>query len=158
MEANGARSLLWARTRRWRTEATLNYPAYPAGQTPASIGALGLSFAALPDLTRPDERWYDGNMTKQTQENGGKVLPTLREVIEGALGFQLPPLPAPPLTVKNLDKVCAALLDVPPAAIGRPEQNSVFTEAMQRQLGGASNEKLAAVVDGMVADYIEKRS
>ena len=97
-------------------------------------------------------------MTKQTQENGGKVLPTLREVIEGALGFQLPPLPAPPLTVKNLDKVCAALLDVPPAAIGRPEQNSVFTEAMQRQLGGASNEKLAAVVDGMVADYIEKRS
>jgi hypothetical protein len=108
-------------------------------------------------------------MTKQTHESGGKVLPTLREVIEGALGFQLPPLPAPPLTVKNLDKVCAALLDVPrahvegyAASIGRPEQgekvSSVFVDAIRRQLGGASNEKIASVVDGLVADYIEKRN
>ena len=97
------------------------------------------------------------------------MLPTLREVIEGALGFQLPPLPAPPLTVKNLDKVCAALLDVPrahvegyAASIGRPEQgekvSSVFVDAIRRQLGGASNEKIASVVDGLVADYIEKRN
>jgi Protein of unknown function (DUF2806) len=103
-------------------------------------------------------------MTKQTHE-----IPTLREVIEGALGFQLPPFPAPSLTVKNLDKVCAALLDVPPAyvdsnaaTIGRPDQgeklSSVFADAMGRQLRGASIEKITAVVDGLVADYIEKRN
>ena len=108
-------------------------------------------------------------MTRQAHESGGKVLPTLREVIEGALGFQLPPFIAPPLAVKNLDKVCAALLDVPPvqvegnaASTGRQEHgenlNSVFADAMRRQLGGASSEVIAAVVDGLVADYIEKRS
>ena len=92
------------------------------------------------------------------------MLPTLREVIEGALGFQLPPLHAPPLTVKNLDKVCAALLDVPPAHVGSDaativeELNSVLADAMRRQFRGASNEKIAADVDGLVADYIEKRS
>jgi len=83
-------------------------------------------------------------MTTQTHESRGKVLPTLREVIEGALGFQLPPLHAPPLTVKNLDKVCAALLDVPPAHVGSDaativeELNSVLADAMRRQFRGAS--------------------
>ena len=108
-------------------------------------------------------------MTKQTHESGAKVLSTLREVIEGSLGFQLPPFPAPPLTVKNLDKACAALLDIPPAhvegnaaTVGRLEQgeklSSVFADAMRRQLRGASSQKIAAVVDGLMADYLEKRN
>jgi len=116
-------------------------------------------------LTRPNARWYDGNMTKQTHE-----IPTLRKVIEGALGAQLPPFPGPSFGVKNLDKVCAALLDIPPAHVekdaatigGKPEQGeklgSIFADAVGRQLSGASFEKISAVVDGLVTDYIEKRN
>jgi len=48
------------------------------------------------------------------------------------------------------------------ATIGRPNQgerlSSVFADAVGRQLTGASIEKIAAVVDGMVADYLEKRN
>jgi len=102
-------------------------------------------------------------MTKRTHE-----IPTLRKVIEGALGAQLPPLPGPSFGVKNLDKVCAALLDIPPAhaernaaTIGGPDQGeqlgSVFADAVGRQLRDASIEKITAVVEGLVADYIEKR-
>jgi hypothetical protein len=68
-----------------------------------------------------------------------------------------------------LDKVCAALLDIPPARgertaanIGMPDQSeklsAVFADAVGRQLRGASIEKITAVVDGMVADYLEKRN
>jgi hypothetical protein len=103
-------------------------------------------------------------MTKQIHE-----IPTLRKVIEGGLGDQLPPLPGSSFGVKNLDKACAALLDIPPAHVGRnaatigiPDQGeklrSVFADAVGRQLRGASIEKITAVVDGLVADYIEKRN
>jgi uncharacterized protein DUF2806 len=103
-------------------------------------------------------------MSKQTHD-----IPTLRKVIEGALGAQLPTLPGPSFGVKNLDKVCAALLDIPPAHvertaanIGMPDQSeklgSVFADAVGRQLRGASIDKITAVVDGMVADYLEKRN
>jgi len=103
-------------------------------------------------------------MTKQTRE-----IPSLRKVIEGTLGAQLPPFPGPSFGVENLDKVCAALLDIPPAHVegnvatsGGPDQDenlsSVFADALRRQLRGASIEKISAVVDGLVADYIEKRS
>jgi hypothetical protein len=115
-------------------------------------------------LTRPDARWYDGSMTKRTHE-----IPTLRKVIEGELGAQLPPFPGSSFGVKNLDKACAALLDIPPAHAGRnaatidmPDQgeklSSVFADTVGRQLSGASIEKITAVVDGLVADYIEKRN
>ena len=113
-------------------------------------------------LTKPDARWYDGNMTKQTHET-----PTLRKVIEGALGAQLPPLPGLSFGLKNLDKVCAALLDIPPPHVERnvapigtqgEKLGSVFGDAVGRQLRGASVETITAVVDGMVADYIEKRN
>jgi hypothetical protein len=97
----------------------------------------------------------------------GKVLPTLRDVIEGSLGFQLPPLPAPPRTVKNLDKACAALLDYAPGSPARntaagPAQSAklsaAFVEAMRHQLSDSSTEKMAAAVDGLVNDYLEKRN
>jgi Protein of unknown function (DUF2806) len=105
-------------------------------------------------------------MIDDTQD---RALPSLREVIENSLGFQLPPLPAPPRTVKNLDKACAALLDVSTwprggnaafarEEIGRSEKlNAAVVDAMQRQLRDASIDKLAAAVDGLVADYVEKR-
>jgi hypothetical protein len=102
-------------------------------------------------------------MPKQSYE-----IPTLRRVIEGALGAGLPPFPGPSFGLKNLDKVCAALLDVPahvernPATVGGPDQggelSSVFADAVGRQLRGASIEMITAVVDGLVADYIEKRN
>src|SRR6516165_4705494 len=103
-------------------------------------------------------------MTKQTHE-----IPTLRKVIEGALGAELPPFPGPSFGVKNLDKVCAALVDIPPARVesdgattGGPGQGeelgSVFADAVARRLRGASIELITAVVDGLVADYIEKRN
>jgi len=102
-------------------------------------------------------------MPKQSYE-----IPTLRRVIEGALGAELPPFPGPSFGLKNLDKVCAALLDVPahvernPATVGGPDQggelSSVFADAVGRQLRGASIEMITAVVDGLVADYIEKRN
>jgi len=102
-------------------------------------------------------------MTRQTHE-----INTLREVIEGALGARLPPFPAPSFGVQNLDKVCAALLDIPPASFGGTaapigstdhgeKLSSIFAGAMGRQLRGASIEKITAVADGLVADYIEKR-
>jgi hypothetical protein len=108
-------------------------------------------------------------MTRQSHEGSGKALSTLREVIEASLGYRLPPFSTPPLTVKNLDRACAALLDVPPvhvasnaAAIEGPKQGeelgSVFADAMRRQFREVSNERIAAVVDGLVADYVEKRS
>jgi hypothetical protein len=103
-----------------------------------------------------------------TQDNDGKVLPTLREVIENSLGFQLPPLPAPPRAVRNLDKACAALLDLSPgqlqrnsaaACAGRAEKvHAAVVDAMWRQLKDASNETVTAAVDGLVADYLEKRN
>ena len=95
------------------------------------------------------------------------MLPTLREVIESSLGLQLPPLPAPPRTVKNLDKACAALLDFAP---GSPARNTaaglaqsaklgaVFVEAMRHQLSDSTHEKMAAAVEGLVTDYLEKRN
>jgi uncharacterized protein DUF2806 len=102
-------------------------------------------------------------MPKQSYE-----IPTLRRVIEGALGAELPPFPGPSFGLKNLDKVCAALLDIPahvernPATTGGPDQgeelSSVFAAAVARQLRGASIEMVTAVVDGLVADYIEKRN
>src|SRR5262245_36193916 len=104
-------------------------------------------------------------MTKQTHE-----IPTLRKVIEGELGAELPPFPGSSFGVKNLDKACGALLDIPPAHVGRntaatigmPDQgeklSSIFADAVGRQLRGASIEKITAVVDGLVADYIEKRN
>jgi hypothetical protein len=103
-------------------------------------------------------------MSKQTHD-----IPTLRKVIEGALGAQLPTFPGTSFGVKNLDKVCAALLDIPPAHvertaanIGMPDQSeklsSVFADAVGRQLRGASIDKITTVVDGMVADYLEKRN
>ena len=103
-------------------------------------------------------------------ESDDKALPTLREVIEKWLGFQLPPLPAPPQTIKNLDKACAALLDVPAAPLGgkaaialqgleRGEKLGVaVVDAMRRQLKDDSDDKVAAALDGLVADYIERRN
>src|SRR5262245_39131400 len=136
-----------------------------AGASTDALGACGQAKLIYTGrLTRPNARWYDGNMTKQTHE-----IPTLRKVIEGALGAQLPPFPGPSFGVKNLDKVCAALLDIAPAPGGRkaatagmPEEgeklSSIFADAVGRQLSGASIEKVSAVVDGLVADYIEKRN
>jgi hypothetical protein len=102
-------------------------------------------------------------MPKQSYE-----IPTLRRVIEGALGAELPPFPGPSFGLKNLDKVCAALLDIAahvernPATAGGPDQgeelSSVFAAAVARQLRGASIEMITAVADGLVADYIEKRN
>jgi len=104
-----------------------------------------------------------------TGEDNGRVLPTLRDVIESSLGFQLPPLPAPPRTVKNLDKACAALLDVPPSPregnavnsrgrAGAAEKlSAAFVDAVRRQLKDESKDKVASAVDGLVADYLEKR-
>jgi len=135
-----------------------------AGASTDALGACGQAKLIYTGrLTRPNARWYDGNMSKQTHE-----IPTLRKVIEGALGAQLPPFPGPSFGVKNLDKVCAALLDLPAhvgknaATAGTPEQgeklSSIFADAVGRQLTGASIEKISAVVDGLVADYIEKRN
>jgi hypothetical protein len=104
-----------------------------------------------------------------SNDSNDKALTSLREVIENSLGFQLPPLPAPPRTVKNLDKACAALLDVPAwprtgskalvarEEFGRNEKfNAALIDAMRRQLVDASVDKVASAVDGLVADYIEK--
>jgi hypothetical protein len=100
-----------------------------------------------------------------TNGNEGRALPILREVIESSLGFELPPLPAPPRTVKNLDKACAALLEAPPGsqknAAGELAQSdkatAAFLDAMRRQLKDATNERVSAAVDGLVADYLERR-
>src|SRR5262249_15064462 len=99
--------------------------------------------------------------------NEAFVLPILREVIESSLGFQLPPLPAPPHTVTNLDKACAALLDVAPGfpqtaaskGSGPGEKTTAaFVDAIGRHLRDASNEKVASIVNGLVTDYLEKHS
>src|ERR1700730_19121321 len=102
-------------------------------------------------------------------ENQRKMLPTLQGVIESSLGVRLPSLPSPPRTLTNLDKVCAALLDVPPAHVersgaifeGSPQSDNLsaaFVEAMGRHLRDASNEKISAAAEGLVTDYLEKRS
>jgi uncharacterized protein DUF2806 len=69
-------------------------------------------------------------------------------------------LPTPPRTAKNLDKACAALLDYPSGprhANVDLANRGAMADAMRRQLRGASNEKVAAALEGMVADYVEKR-
>jgi hypothetical protein len=98
-------------------------------------------------------------------QHDDRALFALREFFRNSLGFQLPPLPAPPRTAKNLDKACSALLDFPIASLHAnaglanraPLRSEAVTDAMRRQLRGASNEKVAAALEGLVADYVEKR-
>jgi hypothetical protein len=111
-----------------------------------------------PDDTDVD--WYDGDMIYDD-----KALLALRELFRTSLGFQLPPFPTPPRTVKNLDRACAALLDFTTVSLhsktelagGGPGRTGAVADAMRRQLKDASNEKVAAALDGLVADYVEKR-
>jgi hypothetical protein len=95
-------------------------------------------------------------------------IPTFRQALEGMLGFQLPHVPMPQ-TLRNLDKAAAALVDIPTAylegkaaglRISAEHSNmieSALGKAMQRRLRDASNEKIAVMVEGVVADYLEKR-
>ena len=107
-----------------------------------------------------DVDWYDGDMIYDD-----KALLALRELFRTSLGFQLPPFPTPPRTVKNLDRACAALLDFTTVSLhsktelagGGPGRTGAVADAMRRQLKDASNEKVAAALDGLVADYVEKR-
>jgi hypothetical protein len=104
-------------------------------------------------------------MMDMVNQHDDRALLALRELFKNSLGFQLPPFPAPPRTVKNLDKACAALLDFPTvplhanAAFGSqaPGRSEAIADAMRRQLRDASDEKVAAALDGLVADYVEKR-
>lgn len=94
-----------------------------------------------------------------------KALHALRELFRKSLGIQLPPFPTPPRTVKNLDRACAALLDLPTVQLegkadlaGRgPAGGGAVADSIRRQLRDASNERVAAALDGLVADYVEKR-
>jgi Protein of unknown function (DUF2806) len=100
--------------------------------------------------------WYDG----MNNHHDDGALFALREFFKNSLGFQLPPLPTPPRTAKNLDQACAALLDYPsaPRHVNADFANrGAIADAMRRQLRGASNEKVAAALEGLVADYVEKR-
>lgn len=94
----------------------------------------------------------------------GSTVPTLSEWIGQTLGFQLPALPAMPQTLKNLDKVGAALLDWPLAglegtAASRRSQDALevaVTDAMRRALEGTGDKQITGQVRGMVRDYLGK--
>ena len=96
-------------------------------------------------------------------------LPTLKQALEQWLGVQLPGLPSLPNTLKNLDKACAAMLDVPAAhfeakassirgASSRQEEIAdTLAENVIEELKLGQSPEAKSAVSGMLREHLQKQ-